>query len=95
MLRNWIVIGVLAVIGLVLIGYWFSLPSIPDGVTPQGDSDEWIKSITAIAGGITTLSVSIFGALSKLNDYKIAKLDIEAKRLELEEKRRKQAEMES
>lgn len=91
MLRNWIVIGVLAAIGVVLIGYWFSLPSVPDGVTPQGDSDEWTKSIAAIAGGITTLSASVFGALGKLNDYKKAKLDIETKRLELEEKRRKQA----
>jgi hypothetical protein len=91
MLRNWIVIGVLAAIGVILIGYWLSLPSVPDGVTPQGDYDDWIKSIGAIAGGITTLSASIFGALSKLNDYKKAKLDIETKRLELEEKRRKQA----
>ena len=75
MFRNWIVIGLLAAMGLILIGYWFSLPSVPDGVTTQGDSDEWIKSITAIAGGITTLSASIFGALSKLNDYKKAKLE--------------------
>jgi hypothetical protein len=95
MFRNWIVIGVLAAIGLILIGYWFSLTSVPDGVTPQGDSDEWLKAIAAIAGGITTLSASIFGALSKLNEYKKAKLDIEAKRLEIEEKRRKQAEAES
>lgn len=95
MLRNWIVISVLAATGLILIGYWFSLPSVPVGVTPQGYSDEWIKSIAAIAGGITTLSASIFGALSKLNDYKKAKLDIEAKRLELEEKRRTLTESES
>lgn len=36
MLRNWIVIGVLAAIGVILIGYWLSLPSVPDGVTAAG-----------------------------------------------------------
>lgn len=95
MFRNWIAIGILAVIGLLLVSYWFSLPTLPNGVTPQGGNEEWIKSVAAIAGGITTLSASIFGALGKLNDYKKAKLDIEAKRLDLEEKRLKQAEAEA
>ena len=95
MLRNWTIIGVLAAIGFILIGYWLLLPSVQDGVTPQGDSDEWTKSIAIIAGGITTLSASVFGALGKLNEYKKAKLDIEAKQLELEERRRKQVEAEN
>lgn len=87
--RNWIVIAVLALIGLGLLGYWMSLPSVPDGVTPQGGVDDAIKAVGALAGAITTIGGAIFGVLGKLNEYKKAKLDIEEKQLALDEKKQK------
>ena len=88
-LKNWIVIVVLAVIGIALGGYWLSLPSVPDGVTPQGGMDDTVTAVAALAGAITTIGGSVFGVLGKLNEYKKAKLEIEEKEIALVEKKQK------
>ncbi|WP_299681047.1 hypothetical protein [uncultured Roseobacter sp.] len=87
--RNWIVIGILAVVGLALISYWISLPDVPDGVTPQSGMDDTVKAVAALAGAITTLGGAVFGVLGKLNEYRLAKLEIEEKRMALEERKPK------
>lgn len=85
-LRNWTVIIVLAATGLALGWYWFTLPSVPDGVSPQGGMDETVTAVAALAGAITTIGGSIFGVLGKLNEYKKAKLEIAEKELALAQK---------
>jgi|GEM_PF-4871516 len=88
-LRNWIVIIVLAAIGIALGWYWLSLPNAPDGVTPQGGMDDTVTAVAALAGAITTIGGSVFGVLGKLNEYKKAKLEIEEKEIALAEKKQK------
>jgi len=88
-LKNWIVIVILAVIGIGLGWYWFSLPVVPDGVTPQGEVDDAVTAIAALAGAVTTMGASVFGVLSKLNEYKKAKLEIAEKQMALDEKKKK------
>lgn len=83
-LKNWLVIIVLAVIGLALARYWLSIPRIPDGVTPLGDETGTLAIVASLAGAVTTLGGAIFGVLGKLNDYKKVRLEIEEKELELE-----------
>jgi hypothetical protein len=86
-LKRWGVIVVLALVGLALGAYWWSMPSTPDGVTPQGGSDETITAIAALAGAVTTLGGAIFGVLMKFTEYQKAKLDIEERRIALQEKK--------
>jgi hypothetical protein len=86
--RNWIVIIILTLIGLFLAGYWLTLPATPVGVTPQGGTEEAVKAVGAIAGALTTLGAAIFGVLGKLNEYKKTKLELEEKRIALDEKKK-------
>jgi len=87
-LKNWIVILLLGVIGLGLGIYWLNTPTIPDGVTPQGDEQDPMVLLAALAGAITTLGGSVFGILGKYNDYKKVRLEIAEKEFELEQKRK-------
>jgi uncharacterized membrane protein YedE/YeeE len=91
-LKNWIVIIILAVVGVLLAGYWLSLPETPVGVTPQGGLDDAVTAIAALAGAITTIGGAVFGVLGKLNEYKKAKLDIEEKQMALDEKKQSRQE---
>ncbi len=88
-LKNWIVIIILAVIGISLTGYWLSLPDVPDGVTPQGGMEDAVTAMAALAGAVTTMGGAVFGVLGKLNEYKKAKLDIAEKQMVLDEKKKK------
>jgi len=86
-LKNWFVIAVLSIVGLGLMYFWLTADSSPPGVTPQsGETDATTLAVT-LAGAITTVGGAIFGVLGKFNDYRKAKLEIEAKELEIEEKR--------
>jgi hypothetical protein len=87
-LKKWPVIIILAVIGLALGFYWLVTPTVPDGVTPQGDEAGTTAMLATLAGAITTLGGSIFGLLGKLNEYKKVRLEIAEKEFELEQKRR-------
>lgn len=87
-LKKWPVIIVLGCIGLALAYLWLSTPSIPDGVTPQGDDMGPTAMLATLAGAITTLGGSVFGILGKLNEYKKARLEIAQQEFELEQKRK-------
>ena len=87
-LKRWSVIAVLLLIGLAFWAYWYSLPRVPGGVTPQSGSEDWVKAIAALAGMITTLGGAVFGVLGKLNDYKKVKLEIAEKELEIARKQK-------
>lgn len=87
-LRNWFVIVALTAIGLGLLTYWLSMPTTPEGVTPQGEDDDLFKAIAALAGAITTLGTAIFGVLGKLNEFRAKRIEIATAELELAKKRR-------
>jgi cell shape-determining protein MreC len=87
-LKNWLVIIVLAAVGLALGVYWLNTPTVPDGVTPQGDEQTPAVLLAALAGAVTTISGSVFGVLGKINDYKKARQEIEEKEIELAQKRK-------
>ena len=87
-LKNWFVIMALMAIGLSLAFYWLSVPSVPDGVTPQSGEDDSFKEIAALSGAITTLGTAVFGIFTKFNDFRAKRLEIAAAELELEKKRR-------
>ena len=86
-LKRWSVIVLLGLMGIGLLGYWLTLGTVPDGVTPQSGAEGTAGTITVIAGAITSLGGAIFGILGKWNDFRKARLDIAAKELELAEKR--------
>lgn len=87
-LKKWPVIIILACIGIALVGYWLSLPSTPEGVTPQSDSAPWATQIAALAGAITTLGGAIFGILGQFNDYRAKRIAIATAEVELAQKRK-------
>lgn len=87
MLRNWIVITVLALIGVALSYFWFTLPQVDPSVTPKGGTEDMVTAIAAFAGAITTFGAAIFGVLGKYNEYTKAKLEIEEKRIDLDRKK--------
>lgn len=86
-LKNWTVIFGLLVIGLVLGGYYLSLPATPDGVHSKGDdSAGLVNAITALAASITTLAGAFFGIAMKVVDYRKAQLAIRREEIELDAK---------
>ncbi|WP_147106485.1 hypothetical protein [Tateyamaria sp. syn59] len=97
-LKRWSVIAVLGIVGLALLVYVLgsdtaevlSTGPVDPGVVPQGpdDSSDLVTAITAVAGAVTTLGAAIFGLLGKWTDYRKAQLEVAAKELELEQKRR-------
>lgn len=89
MLKRWSVILLLTLFGLGLGMYWLSQPTVPQGTTPMGDTAAGTtQSVLALAGALTALGTAVFGLLGKFNDFRKAQLDIEAKKLDNEAKRR-------
>ncbi len=87
-LKHWAVILGLGIIGLALGAYWLSLPSVPEGVTPQSGEGSTINGLAALAGAITTLGTAVFGVLGKYNDFRAKRLAIAKAELDLEQQRR-------